>query len=525
MRFRQSHLHIDVHDRSQIELRNMLHLDGSHRPSFLEVDTYLFVPQSVGLNGQNYKRDQFYADTTALMRIDSAPQSLASLVALESTSSPLRPIAEALDRFRTGGRVPSSRRLAIHVKLFAYSMTQAVAQEISVLVQHLDTGRRDAFLPELDAFLSRAARSLSGFRRIRAAFWPFEPLCHHSFNSALAIADEYTSLFLEERLGLLVERLERDDRHFDGSGFVPRAKERIRAFAEQEATHRLKFGFLIHSADKKSLREYYTYRRSLLKKSIHQALYLDARKVKKDAFIKNSVGAAGAAMAAIWAWATQLPATVADLPTNTKLAFFFGAVGAYVAKDRIKAATNEYLVDKFKKFDKSSIIRGASLEEVGLGMFSGRLEERMRFLPFDQVDELIRHIRLQGRSGRFLSDASTQEEVIHYRKILAVDSVNGEALPEGYGMLDIFRLNIRHFLSRLDDPTESICFFDVDRKNFTRSKLPKVYHVNVVVRVKANDEPERFEHFRMILDKKGIVRTDRVDVAPSVPRGGARRAL
>lgn len=525
MRSLQNRLHIDVHDRSQIELRNLLHLDGAHRPSSLEVDTYLFVPQSVGLNGQNYKRDQFYADTTALMRIDSAPQSLESLVDVESTSSPLRPIADALERFRTGDRVPSSIRLAVHVKLFAYTMTQAVVQEIDRVVEHLDAGDRAAFSEALEGFLARAGRALAGFRSLRAAFWPFEPLCHHTFNSALAIADEYMSLFLEERLALLVERIEGESGNFDGTAFVPRTKETIRAFAAAEAAHRLKFGFLIHAADKKSLREYYTYRRSLLKKSIHQALYLDARKVTKDAFIKNSVGAVGAALAAIWAWATQLPATVADLPTNTKLAFFFGAVGAYVAKDRIKAATNEYLVDKFKRFDKSSMIRGASLEEVGLGMLSGRLEERMRFVPFEEVDELIRHIRLQGRSGRFLSQAASQEEVIHYRKILSVDSAGGEALPEGYGMLDIFRLNIRHFLSRLDDPTESVCYFDVDKKNFARSKLPKVYHVNVVVRLKANDGPEHFEHFRMILDKKGIVRTDQVDVSPSMSRDLGPRAL
>ncbi len=507
MSFNDAKLLFEAHDRQQVEFRHTFPLSRTDERRMHEVDTYLFIPHSVGLNATNYARDEFYADTTALMRLDAAAQPLQSLIDDWSPSSPLRPLSMALQRFQNGDHAPSSLGLAAHTKLFAFLQSQAVGREIDALALLFREDRRDLLSAGLDAFIERARRSLFRFRRLRAAFWPFEMLCHHSFVQAMASADEFMSLSLEERLASLVDHFD-SQRRYDGSAYVPRLKERIRAFAREEATHRKRYGFLVHLAHEKSSREYFTYRRSLLKKSIHQALYLDARKVKHEAILKNTIGAFGAMLAASWAWATQLPATVADLPTNTKLAFFIGAVAAYVAKDRIKATTNEYLVPKIRKFDKHSAIRGASLEEVGLGNFSGRLDERFHFMRFDEVDPRIRSIRLQGRTRRFLADAPLQEEVIQYRKVLTVQPSEGEPLPEGYGILDIFRLNIRHFLSRLDDPIEDVRYFDVDRGAFAHSELPKVYHVNVVIRVQGAGERERFEHFRIILDKEGIVRID-----------------
>ena len=318
------------------------------------------------------------------------------------------------------------------------------------------------------------------------------------------------SLNAEEQLAALTDELNRLEQALDGSGFIPRVKARIRALAGAETAHRKKYGFLVHNGGKKSVREYFTTRRSQLKKSIHQALYLDARKLKTDAFIKNTVGAMGAALAAVWAWTTQLPATVANLPTDTKLFFFLGAVAAYVAKDRIKSLTNEYLVDRLKTFDHSARIQGASVADVGLGMLDGRLEERMRFCDFKAVDPSIQMQRQRVRQGRPLGDPAKQEEVIHYRKVLTLSSSENEPLPEGYAILDILRLNVRHFLVRLDDPTEDIAFYDPDRRTFRRTKLPKVYQVNVVIRIGAPGQTERLEHFLVILDKRGIVRIESI---------------
>ncbi len=122
---------------------------------------------------------------------------------------------------------------------------------------------------------------------------------------------------------------------------------------------------------------------------VQQALYLDTRKAQGDTFIRNGVGAAGAAVAAIWALATQLPATVANLPINAKLTFFALAVVAYVTKDRIKALTNEYLVPKLRSFDFVSRIKSGALTAIGLGMLDTRLKEAMRQGVIEPLDPVL----------------------------------------------------------------------------------------------------------------------------------------
>ena len=488
----------------------MFSVAGATLPKALDMDMFLFIPRNVGLAPQNYSKARFYSDVHALMRLWAQPLPLDRLVDLGSPSMPLHPIARALEQFRAGDELPSSTQLAVHVTLFAYLMTTATLADVNSLIALLQDQDRDAFIRELESFIASAERVLREYRRLRRALWPFEVLCHHSFNDALATADEYMSLFLEEQLARLSSAVGRVPGVYDGSAFAPAVRERVRRLAEREVAHRKRYGFLTHASDRKDLREYFVFRRSMLKKAVQKALYLDARDVESETFVRNSVGAFGAALAAVWAWATQLPVAVANLPTNTKLLFFLGAVAAYVAKDRIKSMTNEVLLKKLKKFDQTSRIRGASLEEVGLGTIDARLKERMSFRPFEELDEEIRNARLLGRSRDHLSPPPEEEKIIHYRKVLSVKSVKAGPLAEGYGVVDIVRLNVREFLSRLDDPTETLRCFDENHASFTHTKLPKVYHLNFIVRLRELENErtvsERIERVRVVLDKKGIVR-------------------
>ena len=106
------------------------------------------------------------------------------------------------------------------------------------------------------------------------------------------------------------------------------------------------------------------------------------------------------------------------------------------------------------------------------------------------------------------------EEVIHYRKRLEVDSEGARALPEGYRIRDILRVNVRHFLLRLDDPKDRVTYFDVGRGWFDEKDLPRVYHVHVLMRVRqlgpGGVAAEELAHLRLVLDKDGIVRAEAV---------------
>ncbi|HKE16683.1 MAG TPA: hypothetical protein VKB80_17540 [Kofleriaceae bacterium] len=185
---------------------------------------------------------------------------------------------------------------------------------------------------------------------------------------------------------------------------------------------------------------------------------------------------------------------------------------AYVMKDRIKALTNEYLSARLRKFDHKSWLHGPSMEVLGLGMVRLRAREAMRFLRSSEAPESVAALRLARRT--VLRAENTGEEVIHYRKLISLEVEGDAPMPPGYWLRDILRLNMRHFMVRLDEPLARQSYFDARSGAFATAALPKVYHVNVILVVRRDDADgateEQREHLRVVLDKQRIVRVERV---------------
>lgn len=527
---------VEIHDRQQLEVR-FNHAIGSEAGAQRHViDTYFFIPRNVGVNRTNFSREGFYADVTALMRLDAAPLPLCELADETCTASPLHRFARAVEDFRQSPRPPPSRPVSVHVKLYAHLFAVAVTGEISRLRQLArEVGQPRGGSPaelerEILGALDRMRLGLHAYRRVRAAFWPFEKLCHESLVEAMRGSDEYMSLLLEERLAQFVAQVDALPPRDDAPALAVRVRLLLAGIAREEAAYRRKYGYLTLSRDALGAGEYFTYRSSLLKKSVQQALYLDPREVRVDTFLRNAVGAVAAALGAIWATALamQLPGNLGTLPSGTKTLFFAAAVGAYVMKDRIKALTGEWLGRRLRQHDHTSWLYGESLATVGLGMLRARQQEAMRFVGDHEVPADIQQMRLSRRTVQ--NAELLHEEVIHYRKTLEVSTRDdAQPLPDGYRVRDILRLNVRHFLVRLDDPLDRVDFFDPARGAFARADLPKVYHLNMVVKVtRENTEGaghERLEHLRVVLNKDGIVRVEQVAAVGPNPLAGAGRRL
>jgi hypothetical protein len=516
-------VHAEVHDRHQLEIR-FDHAIGSGRGvQTYRMDTYVFIPRNVGVSRVNYTRDQFYADVTALMRIDAPPLELATLARSSVPASPLHALAAALEAVRTAPRPPPSRPIVVHVKLYAYIFAQAVEAELSRLRARVaraaasPTGSVERATLEADVrgSLDRAREALWAYRSVRGAFWPFEQLCHHSLAQAMRNADEFMSLYLEERLARAALDLEREERLLDGTGTAARVRLLLTAYADDEARYRARYGYVSLTEAGLAHADYFNYHLSLLKKAVHAALYLDARASGGDTFIRQTVGAAGASLAAIWALAADVPIKVMSLSGGTKAVVMLAVVLAYVLKDRIKTLTAELLLRRVRKHDHASTLTADSLAAMGLGMLRIRLREAMSWKKSDEVPADIRDLRLSRRTVRVAETAT--EEVIRYRKEITVDrSKGGERVPEGFRVRDILRLNVRQFLARLDDPLDDVSFFDPERGAFRAARLPKVYHVNIVIRSERSGEGEalnvHYERLRLVLNKEGIVRVDVVEV-------------
>ncbi|MEZ4390103.1 MAG: hypothetical protein R3A48_03320 [Polyangiales bacterium] len=147
----------EVHDRHQLELRFNHPLDdeGGWR---LDIDAFFFVPRNVGLNPGNYSREQFYADFTALMRVDAQPIPLDVLADEGDPASPLYRFVEALERARREARPPPMSPVSVQIRLFANLFATGVREELRRLERALERELGEAGLFRARRLSSRTSR-------------------------------------------------------------------------------------------------------------------------------------------------------------------------------------------------------------------------------------------------------------------------------------------------------------------------------------------------------------------------------
>ena len=500
-------LNLTTHDHEQIEVQHTHELLPRTRARVLDLELFFFVPRNVGVRIDNYPRDEFYGDLTHYMRLDLPDLSLQELAEDQRGRSPLVALHGQLAALNRGQlRVPP---IAVEVKLFGHIFTEAVRDRTTLLIEQLATlperllEDRWRFLDDVDRFAEEARAALAALRRAERRVEPFG----HGLRAmpVFRTTDEYASLFLDGAFALLAETAREEPRFYDGSGFVARFAQVLARHAEVESRYRRRAGYL--NLDLRAGgSEYFAYRQSFLKKAVQQALYVESAGLQNDRFIRNATGVVAAGLAAVWALVAQLPQNVAHLSPMAQTAVVALPVLAYMAKDRIKELTREWLTRRIRGYDHVVEIQAGALAEAGLGRVSGQIRESMSFIDASQAPEEVTRMRTALRTVRNAETAG--EAVIHYQRQLDLGLDEEGPVSEGLAFRQILRLNLRHFFTRLDEPEQRESHYAVDEARFVRVALPKVYHINLIARVRSGGRRILLKRWRVVLNKEGIVRLE-----------------
>jgi hypothetical protein len=132
----------------------------------------------------------------------------------------------------------------------------------------------------------------------------------------------------------------------------------------------------------------------------------------------------------------------------------------------------------------------------------------VQFVTRAQVPDEVVALRVADRTVRGAAVGS--EEVLLYRRQLVLRAEQGAPVARGLALRQIIRLNLRHFLTRLDEPEHADCHFAPREGRFRDVRLPKVYHINLVARVKSAAAEAHSQRWRVVLNKEGIVRIETV---------------
>jgi hypothetical protein len=495
-------------DKRTLELRQFFKLPrtagGEHA---YETRIWFYFPRGFGITKQTWGHDAFYRDVNVFMRIHAPRLKLAQLADLEHPTNPASVLRKALPGLLEE-KAPSARSLDLLAKTLGAELADAAtsaARELGIRIDRAAAGEAPDIEREMHVLCNDMLRALAAVRRLRAKARAYRTVAPSTLIPALAFAEEFASAVVDERLAELAARVDASSGLRDGKGSAVRLRLVLARTAEEVVRRRVEQGFAIPSGDSP---EYFTYRLGLLKKEVQRALYVDTRASTRDPFFRNSAAMVAAGLAATWATLAQVPLLTGGLTTSQGALFLGAAVGAYILKDRMKEWIRASLSRRLLRFDHDRHIVGDALGPAGLGSFSGRMQERARWVENDEVPRDIQGVRAKHRTVRGV--APELENVLEYQRTVSFECAK-DPMPEGFGVQEIFRLSLDEILKRLDDPVDTVAYFDHRAATFRNAEMPKVYHLNLIAQHTDTQTGQVIAaRWRVVVNQDGIQHIDPV---------------
>lgn len=472
------------HDNFSVEFKFGFNCtDDGIRDDF-SVNAWIFVPNSLDINSENYGKKQFYRDVKSNVRLITPVYLLRDIA--QDQSQPLTLLRNALERV-VQNPVHEREVYEYHLKMFAAIFKSALRDQ----VQHMQAaGSLDKAVYLVEDYVENAGLALKRFRDLYRII--DVPTVQEKTRSLFALCDEFMSHVVELRTIRLIRNVDA----YPESETRSYIREKFSQFLAGEYAYKKSKGYGVMNNDPKHDREL-VYHRGMLKKFIESELYIRLDK-KKDGVAVEQIYysiAAGAAMifATAAAWITQVKYG------NITWPLFLVLVVSYMLKDRIKDLLRYYFAHKLgnKYYDnKASVTIGKN--------WVGEIKEGFDFISRSRTPDQVRKLRDDAAT---VEDESRifEEKVLLYRKRIAIDD---EALSRNddypmRGINEILRLHLHRFTQKMDNPVVPIDSMNEDG-TITSRDVEKIYHIHIVFQMQ-HDGDVKYNHFCISMTRDGVL--------------------
>ncbi|MCA9517229.1 MAG: hypothetical protein KC635_19950 [Myxococcales bacterium] len=505
---------LKTHDANQLQLKIGYTVEpGVKRQRYL-VESYMFVPRTLGVGGHSYRGEQFYEDTQTFVRLMTPSVALEALAKAGRAERYFDPVRAGLDDL-LGGTTASVDRLMRGLKVLGCIYQSAIRDEGRLLLERFDAldgsdaaatrMREDELARGLDSFRDYLEQALLRLRTCGER-------CEHAVvpedvRVTWGVVDEFAALYAEETVTSIVSACDRR-RPADGSALAA-ARKRLADFCVAQYHYRRTRGYpsyLVPGASNEAV----PWRRRILKRIIHSALFLDTRHEEGGAVQRDVIAGIAAAFAMLFAVLVAAWAQIAWGALST--GFIIAAVVSYIVKDRIKEWGRRYLGRRFARFVPDFAVR---VRDLGTGKAIGLSRESVRVIDPGHIDPEILALRHADHPS-VVAQNGRAEVVIRFVKEVTLDSDKLHSALDGVeGLNDIIRFNFSRFRQRMDKPIEIYRVVHPDTGEIVAVPCNRVYHINLVLRFTQGDGAKRAvrsERVRVIVDQKGLKRVESVDV-------------
>ena len=454
------------------------------------VNAWMFVPNSLDINPENYGKKQFYRDIKSNVRLIT-PVYLMREIARDS-SLPLTSLKSALEKVVSDPQPENLDSYEYHLKMFAAIFKSALRDQAA----HIGKSRSLKSASYLvEDYVSSTRLVLDKFRSLYQII--DVPTVSDKTRSYFRLCDEFMSHVVEMRTIRLIRKTDASE----SSEKFAEARAAFMSLIMDERDYKVSRGYGVLNLNDRHDRQL-VFHRGMLKKFIESELYIRLDKKKDGVAVEQLYYSIAAGVAMIFAtavaWHTQVRYG------NITWPLFIVLVVSYMMKDRIKDLLRYYFAHKLgnKYYDKKAVIT-IGKNKVGV------IKEGFDFISESKIPSEV--LRLREKSS-FVEEESHifEEKILLYRKHVTIDD-EALAANDDYpmrGINEVMRLHLTRFTQKMDNPSVPIDFVDADG-NLMSSNVKKIYHVNIVFQLQHDGEVE-YHHFRITMTRNGVLSIEEI---------------
>lgn len=478
------------HDNFSIEFKFGFNCKEDGVRDDFSVNAWMFVPNSLDINPENYGKKQFYRDIKSNVRLITPVYLLRDIA--QDSSLPLVSLKRALENIVSSPSQESLDAYEYHLKMFAAIFKSALRDQASHLssVRSLESAE---YLVE--DYVDSSKVVLQKFRDLYRII--DVPTVNENTRSLFRLCDEFMSHVVELRTIRIIRLI---DSSINSSTYS-KIRERFMELIVSEHNYKISKGYGVMNEEASHNREL-VFHRGMLKKFIESELYIRLDKKKDGVAIQQIYYSIAAGVAMIFATAVAWYSQVKY--GNITWPLFIVLVISYMLKDRIKDLLRYYFAHRLgnKYYDKKATIT------IGKNRV-GEIKEGFDFISETKTPAEVLKMREQASS---VEDESRifEEKVLLYRKHVTIDDV-ALAANDDYpmrGINEIMRLHLNRFTHKMDNPEVPIDSID-DKGNILQLKVQKLYYVNIVFQLQHDTETE-YHHFRISMTRNGVIDIEKV---------------
>lgn len=485
----------EIHQRDQwqFELKSeFLPLPGLSKNYYTQ-EFFIFIPNSLQINEDTYTQAEFYESQTNLIRYKTPEFTLKELSSPSNGKCPLSRLKKT---------EASLEEISDELKLLGNIFRSSLRERIRAIIQ---SHSKDPYLNnELEQLTEELKQFRTEFYKIK-----LEKSQNEEIKNQFLFLDEFISnTALYYLTGLLVT--------LKKVGFDEPPPALLNYMTEEEERREKVFHVPRFDEKNPESNEYILYRSSLLNKYVIDALLLETVRSSLESRFRNLIGSLSAGVAMLFFFV--LFVWQGEWLLFNSMPFILATVVLYILKDRIKEGLRVFSYRQFSKwfYDYNTDIRSPDDK-----LFLGKLGESVSFVKEDKLPKEIKQIRAKD-FHKVLIEFQRPEQAIYYKRRI---TLFGKKNSRRSALNTVFRFNIEEFLKKADDPYHTYLHFNASTQKFDHFRLPKVYHINVIMRTtyRQSDFSQVVElkKFRLIVDKNGIKRVEQIK-KPEMAQGEER---